>query len=110
MDQQFVSEPVKPVAESMDPAAMACGAPGLPQRFVWRGTEFAVGEVLEQWKETGACRHGSAEKYVRKHWFRIRTTSGDEMKLYFERQPRAKHNARWWLFSRAPAAVQENQT
>jgi hypothetical protein len=37
---------------------------------------------------------------VRKHWFEVLTTSGDTMKIYFERQPRTPRNkARWWLFT-----------
>ena len=78
---------------------MVRGEPGLPARFIWRKREYIVDEVLEKWKETGPCRSGGNEQYVRKHWFRIRTTGGVEMKIYFERQPRAKVKVRWWLFS-----------
>ncbi|NQU41698.1 hypothetical protein HQ520_00320 [bacterium] len=52
-------------------------------------------------EEADACWSGSGERYVRKHWFRIRTTDGQEMKLYFERQARSAREAkkRWWLHS-----------
>ena len=57
--------------------------------------------LLEKWKETGRCRNGSAERYVRKHWFRIRTTGGLEMKIFFERQARSarERKQRWWLYT-----------
>jgi phosphoribosylglycinamide formyltransferase-1 len=99
MQEQFVCEPIRPVAGTMDVAGMLRGEPGLPQRFTWRGAEYAVAEVLETWKDTGPCRSGAPEQYVRKHWFRIRTTGGEEMKVYFDRQARSKRErkTRWWL-------------
>ena len=77
---------------------MCTGEPGLPARFLWRDTEYEVAKVLEKWKTTGDCHHGSAEQYVRRHWFRLETTNGTEMQVYFERQPRSRQNKkRWWL-------------
>ena len=104
MQEQFVSEIIRPVAGTMDTASMAVGKPGLPGRFVWRGEEYAVDVVLERWKETSPCRHGSEERYVRKHWFRVRTTSGAEMRIYFDRQAKdpRRQTARWWLYSVIP--------
>lgn len=98
---RFVSEAIAPVPGSMEPAMMASGEPGLPMRFTWRGREYAVAEVLEKWRETGPCRHGSGEQYARKHWFRIKTEDGSEMRLYFERQPASRKRAktRWFLHS-----------
>ena len=101
MADEFVSEPIKPLADGFDTTAMARGEPGLPLRFVWRGEEHAVAEVLETWRELGAPREGGEPSYLRKHWFRIRTDSGFEMKLYFERQPRSggRGLGRWWVYS-----------
>ena len=101
MAERFVSEPLKPVEGTFDATAMTRGEPGLPQRFIWRDTEYTVTEVLEAWKEDGPCRNGSPEMYLRKHWFRVTTEQGLEMILYFERQPRSKRQskARWWLFT-----------
>jgi len=78
---------------------MAMGRPGLPQTFSWNGKSFSVLEVLEEWKGAGDCRHGSGERYVRKHWFRVRTTGDLEMKIYFERQGRSSGGSRWRLYS-----------
>ena len=99
--EQFVSEPIKPVEGTFDPAGMTRGEPGLPQRFVWRDQEYGVAEVLQAWKEEGPCKSGSSEMYLRKHWFRILTEQGVEMTLYFQRQPRSKRQSksRWWLYT-----------
>jgi len=101
MVEQFVSEPIEPVAETMDAARMARGEPGLPRQFRWRSEIVTVARVLGAWRETGPCRHGSGEQYVRKHWFEVITDSGVKMKIYFERQSRSakKTKNRWWLFS-----------
>lgn len=102
MTTRFVSEPILPLPGTMDTRSMAIGEPGLPGRFIWRGKEYVVDAVLEKWKETSGCRHGGDEQYVRKHWFRVRTVGGDEMRIYFERQPRSarERKLRWWLFTR----------
>jgi phosphoribosylglycinamide formyltransferase-1 len=96
---RFVGEGIIPDDASFDAAGMATGAPGLPRSFSWRGAHYSVLEVLEAWKESGDCHHGSGERYVRKHWFRVSTTQGVEMKIYFERQKRSSGGSRWRLFS-----------
>ena len=99
--EQFVGEAVIPARASGEAPAMARGEPGLPRRFTWRGQEYVVGEVLRRWKESSPCRNGGDERYLRKHWFAIRTTDGRHMTLYFERQARrgSKPTARWWLYT-----------
>lgn len=102
MPVSFVSEPIIPVDASFDTSGMARGEPGLPQKFRWRKKEFVVAEVLEQWKEHGDCRHGSGERYVRKHGYRIRSTDGTVFSVYFQRTAgRGKLSAksRWWIHS-----------
>jgi len=101
MSEEFVSEPIKPVAGTFGTAGMTRGEPGLPGRCVWRQQEYAVAEVLQAWKESGPCRSGGPEQYLRKHWFKIRTDDGLEMTVYFERQARTKRQAkkRWWLYT-----------
>lgn len=101
MSEEFISEPIEPIAETFDAAAMTRGEPGLPKRFKWRNEEYSIIEVLEAWKELGPCRSGGLEKYLRKHWFRIKIDDGSEMTIYFERQPRSKrqNKIRWWLYT-----------
>ncbi len=87
-----------PVEGSFLTVSMGTGEPGLPVRFRWRDIEYEVARVIEQWKTTGACKHGSSEQYVRKHWFRVEATDGTQMDIYFDRQPRSRQKKqRWWL-------------
>jgi len=59
-----------------------------------------VAEVLEQWKDHGNCKHGSGERYVRKHIYAVRTTDGTLFRLYFQRTfGKARQTARWWVHS-----------
>jgi hypothetical protein len=77
---------------------MATGQPSPPNRFRWRGVEYRIRRVLDVWKTSGPDRGGGKERYVRKHGFRIETTDGTIMSVYFERQPRSRGRApRWWL-------------
>jgi hypothetical protein len=96
---ELISASITPVGNTFLTASMAAGEPGLPERFQWRKKEFIVSRVLEQWKTTSPCRAGSDEQYVRKHWFRILTTDGTEMQIYFDRQarPGLDKKKRWWL-------------
>ena len=99
--EKLISEEVKPVTGTYDLSAMTTGAPGFPGKFVWRNREYVLAEVLERWKDTSDCRHGGDEKYVRKHWYKIRTTCGLIMKIYFERQVKrgSSPKRRWWLYT-----------
>jgi phosphoribosylglycinamide formyltransferase-1 len=98
--KRFVGEALRPVAETFDAARMAAGGPGLPGEFVWRGGCVRVARVLNAWRETAPCRHGSGERYVSRHWFDVLTGDGETMRLYFERRARGRAlSARWWLFS-----------
>lgn len=101
MSEEFVSEPIIPIPGTFDAAGMTRGEPGLPSRFLWRDQRYEVADVLEAWKESGPCRSGGGEMYLRKHWFKIRTGDGLEMTVYFERQPRTKRQTkkRWWLYT-----------
>jgi phosphoribosylglycinamide formyltransferase-1 len=101
MPERFIGEPIKPSTETADTSRMAIGEPGLPSEFVWRGRTVSVRKLLRSWRQTGKCRHGSPEMYVRKHWYEVATASDGTMKLYFERQPRRgkRIEPRWWLFS-----------
>jgi hypothetical protein len=107
MKETFVGEAITPEDVSFSVSQMAMGKPGLPRRFSWKGERFSVIEVLEEWKESGDCRHGSGERYVRKHWFRVRTTGNLEMRIYFERQGRSSGGSRWRLYSKGTFMISE---
>lgn len=99
MKNQFVGEPLRPEGASISSTGMAAGSPGLPRRFSWKNGSFEVLEVLESWKQAGPCRHGSGERYLRKHWFRVRATGEIIATLYFERQKPSSGGSRWRLYT-----------
>ena len=101
MVEKFISEPIVPIAGTFDPKIMATGAPSMPARFTWRDKEYTVVQMLETWKESGPCKSGSKEAYLRKHFFKIITAGNIEMTIYFQRQSRSKQTAkkRWWLYT-----------
>lgn len=92
---------MEPARGSFDPMRMSRGEPGVPESFRWRGKEIKIVEVLETWKEFGDCRHGSGERYVRKHGFRLKTSDGAILNVYFQRSfGRGRMTKdRWWLRS-----------
>jgi phosphoribosylglycinamide formyltransferase-1 len=99
MRASFLSEPILPVKGTFDPTGMSRGEPGVPHEFHWREKKFTVAAVLERWKDTGECRNGSGERYIRKHNYRIRTSDGDILQIYFQRSVgRGKMpKMRWWI-------------
>ena len=100
MAERFIGAAIQPVAETFDASRMGTGEPGLPREFRWGPRTVRIVQVLKNWRETGPCRHGSGERYVRKHWYEVHADSGETMRIYFERQPRSRKNkSRWWLFS-----------
>ena len=103
MQEKLISERLEPVLAQAVARPFVIGAPLLPAHFLWRGRQYSVAEVLEEWKETGPCHHGSGERYVRKHWFRLRMASGEQFKVYFERHARSakQMKQRWWLYTMA---------
>lgn len=97
---RFISEALKPIG-GFDTQAMAQGEPGLPEKFRWRARTFRIAEILESWKEYGDCKHGSGERYLRRHCHRLRTVDGVILKVYFQRSfgRGTKTASRWWLQS-----------
>lgn len=102
MREKLVSEALSPVfCEAAGDTPMAVGEPVLPGAFRWRGAVYPVLQVLASGRGLGPCTHGSGEQYVRRHWYRIASAGGLEMRIYFERRPRSggKASRRWWLYS-----------
>jgi phosphoribosylglycinamide formyltransferase-1 len=96
-DHEFVCEPLTPARGTGDPRAMARGEPGVPDRFTWRDREYRLVGVVESWKTSGPCRHGSGEVYLRRHWYRIVADPPAELVVYFDRQARKPGKPRWWV-------------
>jgi phosphoribosylglycinamide formyltransferase-1 len=99
--ETLISEEVVPVPGSGLVSTATRGEPALPSRFTWRGTEYRITAVLNAWKTTGPCSHGSGELYVRRHWYTVSVEPPCVMTLYFDRQARQtrRPKARWWLYT-----------
>ena len=103
--EHFIGESIRPVEGTIDPAQMAIGEPGLPAAFTWGRKTVEITTVLRKWKESGACSHGSGERYLRKHWWEVETGTHGRLKLYFQRQPKGgKIKDRWVLYSASSAS------
>lgn len=94
-NEQFISEPIDPDRGSGSAAAMARGEPGLPSGFTWRGRHYGIEQVLESWKSSSP---GTSNVYLRRHWFSVRTSSGEVMVLYCLRQAKPGQK-RWCIYS-----------
>ena len=105
MSEQFISQRIDPITDTISTTRMAAGEPGLPTVFRWGRRRLHIAGVIKTWRTTGPCRHGSGEQYSRRHWFAVVTDQGETLTLYFDRQPRRGQNpkARWWLYSVQPS-------
>ena len=95
--EKLISEPITPVRESFNTTAMAAGLPGVPMAFVWRGKKYRVQNVLENKRTLRPCRNGSGEQYAGKHYFTVKTESGETMTLYRSRSGSKKDE--WILYT-----------
>jgi hypothetical protein len=98
-EERFISEPIDPVAGTADVSSMARGEPGLPRQFTWRGRTYAVAAVVQAWKRSEPERHKPGnERYLRRHYWTVETTDGQQMTLYCLRSAKpGKH--RWFLYT-----------
>ena len=102
MSEELICEEIVPDKTAWTAAFSAAGEPLLPSVFSWRGNSYELDTVIDHWKESAPCSHGSAERYLAKHWYIIQTRDHLIMKLYFDRRTKSiqhRGNARWWLYS-----------
>jgi hypothetical protein len=99
--ESLISEAIEPLMEETAERPFLAGEPVLPSAFRWRGVVYRVETILDSWKEYTPGTRQMPDRYLRKHWFRVRVHDGTEMKIYFERHVRSKgtERARWWLFT-----------
>lgn len=99
--EEFVSELLMPLAGTFDAGAMATGVPGLPSGFAWHGQTYAIVDRLETWKQSGPeIGRLDGERYLRRHYFRLRMSDGSIWTVYFVRHtPRGgSAKSRWYLY------------
>ena len=99
--ETFVGEPIAPKPGSFASSMMARGGPGIPRQFTWRGKTYEALGVIATWtsREPGKGMD-KGYTYVRKHFYRVKTTSGEIMTLEFDRKPQGPGGRqRWSLFS-----------
>jgi hypothetical protein len=107
----FIGEPIQ--AEFDRPPLME-KKPGCPDRFVWREETVHIVELLSEWHDYGrrgrmatnmrpthiatASRRGSWG--VGRHYFRVRTGSGQIFDLYYDRAPKSVDDRKgdWFLY------------
>jgi hypothetical protein len=99
--ERLIAEAIEPVPGTVADHPYRIGDPILPGRFRWRGGEFDVAAVLDSWKELSQGSPAMPDRYVRKHWYRVRTGDGREMKIYVERRGRVRGRPKpgWQLFA-----------
>ncbi len=104
-EEEFISEPIQPEPGSFSTELMARGLAALPGAFTWRGRRYKVVECLDHFKES-APEGGKAggERYLRRQVFIVRLDTGQQAKLYVQRQaPRGASGRvskqRWYLYS-----------
>jgi len=99
MHKTFVSSAIQPVGD-FDAARMQFGEPGIPEKFRWQKLDYTVAGVLESAREYDDCKHGSGERYMRRHGFRLGMADGTIWNVVFQRTfGKTRFKARWWLRS-----------
>lgn len=118
---QFYSEEIE-VRFSVEPAIEK--RPGLPSAFTWRGREYQIVELLEEWhdyrprgrsqamykKEKGAAwveRGKSKGSWgVGRDYYRVRTEGGEVFDIYYDRTPKgSKSKGGWVLYRRVEGSL-----
>jgi hypothetical protein len=109
--QRFIDEPI---LVEFDLAPAREKSPPCPNRFIWQGETFQIGEMLAEWSDftrkgraarnmrpshaAAAAGHGSLG--VGRFFFRVRTDSGRIFDLYYDRAPKdaAHRKGEWFLY------------
>jgi hypothetical protein len=110
--RHFISEPIS-VYFSTPP--VFAKKPPCPDGFSWRNKDFKIMECLSEWKDfsrSGRSAHNMQETNaqaasqqgswgVGKYFFDVRTDSGENFRIYFDRAPKDAFDreGHWILFS-----------
>ena len=99
--ETLISEPITPKPGSFDTSMMARGGPGIPRLFTWRGKSYEVLGLIDTWTSRQPGKGmDRGYTYIRKHYYRVKTTTGEIMTLQFDRRPQgSRGRERWSLFT-----------
>lgn len=120
-----MSEPVslhfidEPVLVEFDVPPVREKSPTCPNRFIWHGKTYSLGETLAEWSDF--TRRGRSERNMRpahaalaagrgslgvgRFFFRVRTQDGQIFDLYYDRAPKdAAHRKGGWFLYRELSA------
>lgn len=112
MKSQFIGEQIQ---AEFDTPPMLSKKPGCPDGFIWRGSQYAIEELLHEWVDYGR-RGRSADNMqpahaalalqkgswgVGRYYFRVRSHEGRIFELYYDRAPKdVDHRKGSWFLTR----------
>jgi hypothetical protein len=92
--RKFVSCPLVPTGDGfLTPTSGS--EPPIPRVFLWGGRRLLITEVLRSWRSTKADR---GDVYLKRHWYELRTASGEKLEVYYDRESRRAASS-WWLYA-----------
>jgi Family of unknown function (DUF6504) len=92
--RRFVSRPIEPAGEGFITPASG-SEPPVPRAFLWDGQTLSITAVLRTWRSTKSDR---GDVYLKRHWFELRTASGQRVEVYYDRDFR-RGASPWWLYT-----------
>jgi hypothetical protein len=75
-----------------------------PARFTWRGTDYEIVEITQNWQDWGFSAGASSRNWMtRRHrnYFRVRTNTGEIFELYLDRSDAP--DSGWYLYQQLDA-------
>lgn len=110
-------EPLRFICEAIEvhfaSAPLLEKKPGPPDRFIWRGEEFEIIEILSEWHDYrrrgrmsrnmrsthAAVAEGRGSWGVGQDYYRVRTANGRIFDLYYDRAPKDvdRRKGAWFL-------------
>jgi hypothetical protein len=69
--------------------------PPVPRAFRWDERALQISEVIRSWRSTKTDR---GDAYLKRHWFLLRTVSGEKLEVYYDRESR-RGQSQWWLYT-----------
>ncbi len=107
----FLNEPIEP---HFDNPPLLEKIPGRPDGFTWRGKEYRVVELLQEWhdyRRRGRMARNMQPQHAevashRGSWgvgvdyFRVRTDSGQIFDIYYDRAPKdaSRRKGEWFIY------------